>query len=253
MTPGPRVKYVAAAALSHDGLVRDHNEDSVVVGPWTICAAVTRTPQTLLFPADGRLMAAVADGLGGHAAGELASSVVVQELARQGHTLEDEASVLEAISLCNRSVYAEMTRDAGRSGMGTTVAGVVIGPESVVVFNVGDSRVYSVDDQGLRLLSVDDNPPLGPGETRTSILTQTLGGSSRHQRVDPHVSTHARNETARYLLCTDGLSDVVEDDTIASLLHEHRGDTAAYELWRAAIEAGGPDNITLVVIEPVEA
>jgi PPM family protein phosphatase len=68
------MQYVAVSALSHDGLVRDHNEDSLAVGPWTLCAATTLTPQTIYLPIGAPVVVAVADGLGGHPAGEQASS-----------------------------------------------------------------------------------------------------------------------------------------------------------------------------------
>lgn len=241
--------YVAVSALAHEGLVRDHNEDSMVVGPWTTCATVTQSLQTLLFPTGEPLVVAVADGLGGHPAGEVASALVVQELGRSGPSLSDEASVRAALDACNDRVYDAAARDRACTGMGTTVAGVVVNEASVVVFNVGDSRVYALDEDGLRQLTVDDNPPLAPGETHTPVLTQMVGGHQRRQGIDAHLSTRPRADDCRYLVCTDGLSDVVDHDAIASTLGTRSGGRATYELWRAAIQAGGPDNIALAVVE----
>lgn len=76
--------YIAVTALSHPGAVRDHNEDSLVAGPWTLCATVTENPQTLFFPLGTPLIAAVADGLGGHPGGEVASALVARQLAQTG-------------------------------------------------------------------------------------------------------------------------------------------------------------------------
>ena len=246
------MQYLSVSALSHDGRVRDHNEDSLVVGPWTTCATTTRTPQTLVFPLDDPLVVAVADGLGGHLAGELASSVVVQEIARLAPLLVDDHSVRAALHSCNSAVYAAAGEDAHRVGMGTTVAGVVVSPDNLVVFNVGDSRVYAAHKGSLSRLSVDDSPPLRPGERSTSIVTQTMGGKPSHTAIDPHVSTLPVDLSSRYLVCTDGLSDAITDDAIASLLTEHSGLAAVVELWRAAMQAGGPDNITLAVVEIME-
>lgn len=243
------MRYVTVSALSHDGLVRDHNEDSLALGPWTTCATTTLTPQTLVFPIDTSLMVAVADGLGGHPHGELASTLVVQELSRRASWLTDDASVRSALDDCNSAVYDAADRDPARMGMGTTVAGVVLAAGNVVVFNVGDSRVYGVNDHGLARLSVDDSPPLEPGETTTSIVTQTMGGSVSHIPVDPHITTLPLTPPGRYLVCTDGLTDAIDEDAIGSLLGRHVGLEAAVELWRAAMQAGGPDNITLAVIE----
>jgi PPM family protein phosphatase len=247
------MKGIAVSALSHEGLVRDHNEDSLVVGSWTVSAsAVTRAPQTLFFPGEQPLLVAVADGLGGHPAGEVASTVVVQELARVARFPDDEASARAMLEACNQAVHDEVVRDEARIGMGTTVAGLVLGADSALVFNVGDSRVYVFDDKELTQLSVDDNPPLAPGETHTPVLTQMLGGHPGDRDLDTHVTPHRPGDSTRYLVCTDGLSDVVTHDQIASLLTEHQGQRAAYELWRAAVEGGGPDNITLAVVEPVD-
>ncbi|HET7328294.1 MAG TPA: protein phosphatase 2C domain-containing protein [Nocardioidaceae bacterium] len=247
------VPHVAVSALTHQGVLRDHNEDSVVMGPWTACASVTDTPATLFFPIAAPLLVAVADGVGGHPAGDVASGMVAQELSRAGRTLTDEASVRAALDACNQSVYDAGMRDAERTGMGTTIAGIVVDETTVRVFNVGDSRVYAVDEHGLERLSTDDNPPLTPGQTHTSVLTQMLGGYAGDRRINSHVSSRQRADNCRYLVCTDGLSDVVSDDAIASVMARGRGAEAAYELWRMAMEAGGPDNITIAVVKPAEA
>ncbi|NUR02462.1 MAG: serine/threonine-protein phosphatase, partial [Streptomyces sp.] len=76
--------YVAVSAVSHPGLVRERNEDSLVVGPWTLCATVTESPQTLVFPLGTPLVVAVADGLGGHPGGDVASALVARRIASIG-------------------------------------------------------------------------------------------------------------------------------------------------------------------------
>jgi len=245
-----QVKYIAVSALSHDGLVRDHNEDSLVVGPWTLCASVTRGPQMFLLRLDTPVVVAVADGLGGHPAGEVASSIVVQELARLGGHLDDEDAVRAVVQHVNRLVYESMQADDDRLMMGTTVAGVVIGPERTRVFNVGDSRVYAVTDGSLRRLSTDDSPPLEPGQTTTHIVTETIGGHPAYRAVKVHVSTEPTAGFSRLLVCSDGLSDVVDEDAMGALLRANRdGTAAAFALWRGALEGGGPDNITLAVVD----
>ena len=243
------MQYAAVSALSHEGLVRAQNEDSMVVGPWATCATVTQTPQSMYFPVSEPLVIAVADGLGGHPAGETASTLVAQELARSGTDMTDAEAVAAVLARCNETVHTEGARDPERTGMGTTVAGLVVYDGSLLVFNVGDSRVYEVSDSGLTQLSVDDNPPLRPGQTHSSVLTQTLGGHQSHHAIEPHVSSASWRSDGRFLVCTDGLSDLVDADTIAALLREHRGAKGTYELWRAAIDAGGVDNITVIMVE----
>jgi len=243
------VRYLAVTALSHEGLVRDHNEDSILVGPWTTPATVTQSPQTAYFPLTDPVVVGVADGLGGHPAGEVASTMAVQELARAAPTMNDENAVTAALRACNDTLYAAANRRPDWGGMGTTVAGVVIAGDEVIVFNVGDSRVYVFGDGDLHQLSVDDNPPLTPGQSHTSVLTQTIGGHPRDRAIEPHVATHRRAEHGGFLVCSDGLSDVVEADRIAAILDHHNGQRAVYQLWKAAIDGGGPDNITIVVAE----
>ncbi|MFD8756648.1 PP2C family protein-serine/threonine phosphatase [Kitasatospora sp. NPDC059577] len=246
--------YIAVSALSHEGLVREHNEDSLTVGPWTLCATVTSNPQTLLFPLGPPCVVAVADGLGGHPGGEVASAVVARRLAADGDALDGEEAVREELQECNRAVYAAAAGEPELAAMGTTVAGLVLLPERAVVFNVGDSRVYRITGDGLRRVSVDDSPPLPPGRRTTSMVTQTLGGSLGLTFVEPHVRVAPLAPGDRYLICSDGLTDPVPEEELAEVLArsedggERSDGKAAFELWKAAIEAGGPDNITLALV-----
>ncbi|EST34289.1 PP2C family protein-serine/threonine phosphatase [Streptomyces roseochromogenus] len=249
------MRYVTVSALSHPGLLRERNEDSLVVGPWTLCATVTESPQTLVFPIGTPLVVAVADGLGGHPGGEVASALVARRIASLGPALSSEDAVLDALSACNRAVYEAAGGDAGGelAAMGTTIAGIVVQAGSLLVFNVGDSRVFAASTDGLRQVSVDDSPPLEPGRRTTSIVTQCLGGSRSYRAVRPHVRAESLSPGDRYLICTDGLTDPVPQDELDELMREHDDGRAAFELWKAAIAAGGPDNITLAVVRVADA
>ncbi|MFD3922198.1 PP2C family protein-serine/threonine phosphatase [Streptomyces sp. NPDC058595] len=252
--------YITINALSHPGLVRDHNEDSLVVGPWTLCGTVTENAQTLGFPPGSPLVVAVADGIGGQPAGEVASGLVVRHLASLGPTLDSEQAVRDALDVCNHAVYAAADRDPELATMGTTVAGVVVLAKELLVFNVGDSRVLDVSPNGpgegggasLRRVSVDDSPPLAPGRRTTSVITRALGGAPRFSRIAPHVSTAPLTAGERYLVCTDGLTDPVPEERLDDLLSTHDDGRAVCELWKCAIEAGAPDNITLALIDLLE-
>lgn len=242
------VAYIAVTALSHVGLVRDQNEDSLVVGPWTLCGTTTRSPQTLLFPLGRPLVVAVADGLGGHPGGEVASELVVRELALLGPTLDGALAIEDALNVCNRAVHSATGGRPDLTAMGTTVAGTLVLEESLLSFNVGDSKVYQATGDGLRQISVDDSPPPEPGQRTTSVVTQTLGGSRAQHVLTPHVATLPLSTGDRYLVCSDGLTDPVPDEAIEEVLRVHDDGKAAFELWRAAIAAGGPDNITLALV-----
>jgi PPM family protein phosphatase len=242
------VTYLAVTALSHIGAVRDHHEDSLVAGPWTLCATVTESPQTLFFPLGTPLLVAVADGLGGHPGGEVASALVVRQLAQAGPSMDSEDKVREALDACNRYVHGAAARDPALTAMGTTVAGVVVTADLVLAFNVGDSRVYAAGPGGVRQLSTDDRPPaeeLFPG-----IVTQVLGGGDELQLVDPHLTTSPLSADTSYLICTDGLTDPVPADVLDEVLRQHQDGRAVFELWKAAVKAGGPDNITIALVRP---
>ncbi|MEU6369233.1 PP2C family serine/threonine-protein phosphatase [Streptomyces sp. NPDC046931] len=249
------MRYVAVSALSHPGLLRERNEDSLVIGPWTLCATVTESPQTLVFPLGTPLVVAVADGLGGHPGGDVASALVVRRIASIGPALSSEEAVRDALNACNRAVYEAAGGDAGGelAAMGTTVAGAVVRPGSLLVFNVGDSRVLAASPDGLRQVSVDDSPPLEPGRRTTSIVTQCLGGTRTYRAVQPHVTAESLSPGDRYLVCSDGLTDPVPTDVLDGVMREHDDGRAVFELWQAAIAAGGPDNITLAVVRVADA
>ncbi|WP_037682302.1 PP2C family serine/threonine-protein phosphatase [Streptomyces griseus] len=246
--------YVAVSALSHPGMLRERNEDSLVVGPWTLCATVTENPQALVFPLGTPLVVAVADGLGGHPHGEVASALVVRRLAMVGPVLAGEDDVSDALIDCNRAVHeaAGGDEESELTAMGTTVAGVVVRSDSLLAFNVGDSKVLALSGDGMRQLSVDDSPPLEPGRRTTSLVTQCLGGSTGRHAISPHVTAVPLTPGDRYLICTDGLTDPVPPDVPAKVMREHDDGRAAFELWKAAMEAGGPDNITLALVRVAE-
>jgi serine/threonine protein phosphatase PrpC len=243
------VTHIAVSALSHIGSVRDHHEDSLVAGPWTLCATVTQSPQTLFFPLGTPIVIAVADGLGGHPGGEVASALVVRQLAQIGPLLDSGDRVRDALSACNGEVYAAAAHDPALTAMGTTVAGVVVTADFVLASNVGDSRVYAAGPRGVRQLSTDDRLPTegsAPG-----IVTQALGGRGELTAVHPHLITSPLSADRRYLICTDGLTDPVPADVLNEILRQHEDGRAVFELWKAAIEAGGPDNITIALVRTV--
>ena len=238
--------YIAVSALSHVGLVRDHHEDSLVAGPWTLCATVTESSQTLFFPLGTPLVVAEADGLGCHPGGEVASALVARRLAQLGPFLDTEDRVREALSACDREVHVTAAREPALTAMGTTVAGVVVMPDQVLAFNVGDSRVYAAGPGGVRQLSTDDRlfgEDLPPG-----IVTQVLGGIGELAALDPHLVTSPLSADTSYLICTDGLTDPVPADVLDLTLGQHQDGRAAFALWKAAMEAGGPDNITIALV-----
>jgi protein phosphatase len=141
----------------------------------------------------------------------------------------------------------------GRIGMGTTVVGVTVQQSGLITFNVGDSRAYLLSSHGLTILSQDDVPETteGGGRTRsTHEITQALGGSETPLAVLPHVSIRpALAEEDRLLLCTDGLTDVIDDSEIeGTLMLPAPSQVIVETLIRKAVRSGSRDNVSVLLL-----
>lgn len=226
------------AALSDIGRVRSHNEDAVLASP-------------PLF--------AVADGLGGHEAGEVASSIAIETLRDHAPRRADAAALGRAVKAANREVIRAAKEGVGREGMGTTITAAIVEGTRVVVAQVGDSRAYLLHGGTLSRVTQDHSMvadmirggQLTEAEARVhphrSVITRALG-------TDPNMTTDTFEIEAdagdRLLLCSDGLTGMLTDERIAELLGGYRDPmTAANELVAAANEAGGQDNISVVIVD----
>ncbi len=233
---------VLSSAVTHPGLVRKTNEDSVLV--------------------TDRLVA-VADGLGGHAAGEVASRIAVDRM-REFAAIPDASpdDVLAAIADANRLINLEAARRPDQAGMGTTLCGVGVvsvgGSQHCIVFNVGDSRVYSYREGVLSQVSVDHSEvqelqaagrisqQAALRYPRRNVITRCLG-SEPSPIPDLWVFPPVAGE--RFLVCSDGLTGEVADETITRVLNEHlEPGPAASALLEHALAAGGRDNIAVIVV-----
>ncbi|WP_270887068.1 PP2C family protein-serine/threonine phosphatase [Pedococcus sp. 5OH_020] len=234
---------VRAGAATDVGRVRDHNEDSLL--------------------ADRRVFA-VADGMGGHAAGEVASNIAVQTLAELAHVPRlRRQDLVEGLTLANRRILESVRRHPEQAGMGTTVTGVAVvdesGSEHWAVFNLGDSRVYRFADDRLSLLTVDhsevqhlvDAGLITPQEALRhplrNVVTRSLGLDTMPE-VDVELRVPEPGE--RFVVCSDGLNGELSDDELAELLRRHDDpDAAAAALVQAAVDVGGRDNVSVVVVD----
>jgi serine/threonine protein phosphatase PrpC len=247
---------VTATVLTHNGGQRSANEDSVVVGACTFTSVSSSQPHTVVLPAPpGQpVVVAVADGLGGHEAGEVASAHVGHHLASVDRTmLLDPAAIGAMLKAIPGELAAIANGHSGRQDMGTTVVGLSLSPEQAVWFNIGDSRAYRLSGGYLGQLSVDDTPTAflaeaGESPDPTNVVTQSIGPSSAP--LSPHAGIEAISDDGAYLLCSDGLSDLVEVAEMERILAERADDddTAVKALWAAAMNAGGRDNITVVLV-----
>jgi serine/threonine protein phosphatase PrpC len=212
------------------------------------------TPEQTRHALTAPFLCAVADGMGGHRAGEVASRYVARRLAADGERHTNARVAAETLKVIDAELYSAMRADENLLGMGTTVVGFVLAP-GFLWFNVGDSRLYRIADRHLTQVSVDDTPP-GP---RSGLITQSLGGSppppgSAPSMIAPHVGEEELTVPARYLLCSDGLTDMLDDEDIEGCLTLVDMDAVA-QLFDRAMRAGGADNISIVLvsIEPEPA
>ena len=234
------MKVARSAAATDPGRRRRHNEDAYVCEP-------------PLF--------AVADGIGGAQAGEVASRLAATALRETGADGADPRRHVDAlIQEANRRVYERQTSDASASGMGTTITVALLHDEMVWIGHVGDSRAYLIRNGELEQLTEDHSlvaelvrsGKLSPEEAEThpqrSVVTRALG-------TDPNVDVDTFEVEGRtgdlYMLCSDGLTTMVDDGTILDEIDHNRDDlrSAAKALVRAANRGGGEDNITVVFFE----
>jgi PPM family protein phosphatase len=229
---------ITYGAVTHVGQVRTGNEDSLL--------------------ADKNVFM-VADGMGGHNAGEVASLMAVEHLREAASGIIAETDLVQALVHANEVIYAESMTNHLHHGMGTTLAAmVVLDNNNIVVAHVGDSRVYMWHEKALTRLSKDhsyvqelvDEGIVSIEEARThprrNIVTRALGIDAE---VDVEANTFPVTVGAWYVLCSDGLVDEISDADIAKVLercttpHE-----ASQALVDAANAAGGRDNITVIVV-----
>lgn len=229
-------------AGTHQGVVRQNNEDS-------------------LFPdnsgeSDTQVTLMVADGMGGHVAGEVASRLAVNAAA------SNDLEPADRVAAGNRAIREEVARDTALDGMGTTMTLVRLNPEGTAdLGHVGDSRAYLLRDDDLRQLTEDHTVAaeyvaagqISAEEAATHpqrhMLTRTLG-LTRFVNVDELQLDLQSGD--RLLLCSDGLNEMVRDDGISGALGDGSPDDAVWKLIDMANEAGGADNITVIVIDALD-
>ena len=241
---GARPGSLRCAGATDVGCRRERNEDDLVVEP-----------------AAGLL--AVADGMGGHAAGEVASHLAVTTLREllvdaTAPDIDARERLRAALETANRRILHEIVSDPTRSGMGTTVVAALVTRGELALAHVGDSRAYLLKDGRLERLTSDHSwvqeqvdlgvltPEQARGHPYRNVVTRALGS---RPDLDVALRGLAMQPGDVLLLCSDGLSSMVEDARIATILSESRDDVsvACSRLIEAARAAGGEDNITVVV------
>jgi len=240
--------YFATSARSAVGLVRSGNEDSALASKNVI---------------------AVADGMGGHAAGEVASSLAIKTLLQSAqvftHPEIDEESAddlyLQAIQEADLSLKSAVEENPALSGMGTTLTSLLLRGSAVALLHIGDSRAYRLRGSTFEQLSVDhtviqellNQGSISESDIAThpqrSVLTQVMMGEGNIEVPLPVIDVKVGD---RFLVCSDGLSSVLTEKEIKSLLKGKDRDAAVAALVDATYINGAPDNVTLVIGDIVE-
>jgi serine/threonine protein phosphatase PrpC len=232
------------AAQSDRGLIRDLNQDSVYAGP--------------------RLLA-VADGMGGMAAGDVASNIVIAAMAPLDEDVPGDAMVdalRHAVGSANQTLRDTVDANPQLEGMGTTLTAVLFSGSKFGMVHIGDSRAYLLRNGEFAQITKDDtyvqmlvdegrvSPEEASSHPQRSLLTRALDGRD----IDPEYSVRQVLKGDRYLICSDGLSGVVSNDTIGQTLKEIADPQACCErLIQLALRSGGPDNITVVIADATDA
>ena len=249
---------VKAHGLTHVGRQRQHNEDSFLV-------------------ADGAKLYLVADGMGGHAAGEIASRIAVDSISEFIiHTKEDDGTwphaydeqfrrttnrLMAAVRMANTRVLEAMRKDARLRGMGTTVVACMADESTMSIAHVGDSRAYLIRENQLSRITNDHSwvfeqvqaGMLTEAEAEKhplrNVITRALGGALQ---VTPDASEIEIRTGDVYLLCSDGLTGMVPEEEILRLVSENDDlEAACQQLIDTANERGGLDNVTAVLVKTI--
>ncbi|WP_446213761.1 PP2C family protein-serine/threonine phosphatase [Micromonospora sp. IBSANI012] len=234
-----------SVGTSDRGLIRSGNQDALHAGAWLV---------------------AVADGMGGMAAGDLASRIAIDAIAPLDvETPEDAlvAALQSGIELATARIRQAVAEDPERQGMGTTLTALLFSRTGscLALAHIGDSRAYLFREGTLKQITRDDTfvqmlvdqGVIGPEEAashpRRAVVTQALQGED----VSPTYATMVPWAGDRWLLCSDGLSNVVRPDTLAEVLAETADrELCARRLIDLALRAGGPDNVTVLIADIVE-
>jgi PPM family protein phosphatase len=231
------------AAHSDRGLIRDGNQDSVYAGP--------------------RLLA-VADGMGGMAAGDVASNIVIGAMAPLDEDIPGDALVdalRSAVGTANQQLRDTVDANPQLEGMGTTLTATLFSGSKLGMVHIGDSRAYLLRNGEFAQITKDDtyvqmlvdegriSAEEASSHPQRSLLTRALDGRD----IDPEYSVRQVLPGDRYLICSDGLSGVVSADTIADTMREYADPQRCVErLVQLALRGGGPDNITVIIADATD-
>lgn len=241
-----------AVAATDVGAVRANNEDNLLF---------TR-PYDAKIRAEKGCLALVADGMGGHSSGELASKMAIDTISRTYY--DTQASILESLEAAfekaNKAIFQKASRSNGLKGMGTTCTAVVLIQDRIFLAHVGDSRAYLVKGDTILQLSKDhtyvqyllDQGKIRPEEAMShpdrNVITQAMGTNARLQAEYKQIE-QGFAENDKLIMCTDGLYEYVKPAELKNAIASLSLNDSAHTLINLAKQRGGHDNISVLIVE----
>ncbi len=243
---------IVLTAASRIGCVRSNNEDMVLAYDSFVRSNTYQTE--FMTENTDRFVIALADGMGGHNAGEVASQETLsnlkfflEDLPRGMASVEFQEMMIEWLSSINKIINSRGLIDRSLIEMGTTLVGVVYYSGKYYWINCGDSRLYRLRNGKLEQITTDHSLNILRGESKHSnVITNCIGAGNNHSFLDIFDFTDDISINDVYMLCSDGLNDMISDETIEKLL---LANSTANQLCDAAIEMGGYDNVSACVFQ----
>ena len=228
------------SAHSQRGAERKVNQDTVGIQSWRNVDELKDSIQTKISPSDLPTLFLLADGVGGHEKGEVASRTAVDTIAESFDSAPEDFEISSAVMEAHTKLV--LSSQYSRLPMGTTILGLVMGISRVSIFNVGDSKGYKLRSSVITQLTVEDRSNGG----RRNSLTQCLGGGSRTPKAHQLNSEYHTGD--KFVLLSDGVTDHVSDDEILSLV-SRSGSESASKLCERALSLGSGDDLSVIVID----
>lgn len=246
--------FIQSACGCNRGKVRKNNEDNFYFEGRCLERENDglKYPVSIEMPLKNGFNVAIFDGMGGERFGEYASYAAARQMQKLHRTLADfwisERTYLSRLVTQLDEAVHQIQRKMHTERMGTTIVSLYFSGRFVYVCNVGDSRAYRLRDGEFLQLSVDDVEKRPGGDSQKGVLTQFLGFGTEEMQLVPHIAKGEIQRGDTYLLCSDGLTDMLSNLEISDILLRHNdAEASANELIREALDHGGRDNVSVIV------
>ena len=233
---------------SDKGLKRSINQDNLIAD----CKYLNKGTERVLSGRVERiirrpLLLGVFDGMGGEQNGEDASFIAAESASRWNRVAYPDDKLEKLILAANKEI-CRFADEQGLQSVGTTAAMLIFTQEDIIVSNIGDSKIFYMDGDRLCQVSEDDVFPPRKGFGKPPLM-QCLGIPPEEMIIEPHISHRPYVNGQRYLICSDGLTDMVRETEICEVLKSFPVEYAVNEMINRALEHGGNDNVTVIVCE----